>query len=83
MLRRWLLILGLLGLLGAAYMFISSPRRGTTKAVKSLQIAGSDAGYVSSDVCAECHREIWETYRRTGMGRSFARVGEAPALEDY
>jgi predicted CXXCH cytochrome family protein len=83
MLRRWLLILGLIGLLGAAYMFISSPRRGTTKTVKSLQIAGADAGYVSSDVCAECHREIWETYRRTGMGRSFARVGQAAALEDY
>lgn len=86
MLRRWLLILGLMGLLGAAYMFISPPRRpirGTTEAVKSLQIAGSDAGYVSSDVCAECHREIWETYRRTGMGRSFARIGEAASVEDY
>ena len=83
MLRRWLLILGLVGVLGAAYMFISSPRRGTTKAVKSLQIAGADAGYVSSGVCAECHQEIWETYRRTGMGRSFARIGQAAPLEDY
>ena len=80
--RRWLLILGLMGLLGAAYLFISPPRR-PTKPVKSLQIAGSDAGYVASDVCAECHREIWDTYRRTGMGRSFARIGEAAALEDY
>ncbi len=83
MLRRWLLIVGLVGLLGAAYMFISSPHQATKKAVKSLQIAGSDAGYVSSDLCAECHREIWDTYRRTGMGRSFARIGEAAALEDY
>jgi predicted CXXCH cytochrome family protein len=83
MLRRWLLILGLVGLLGAAYLFLPRPRRATTRPVKSLQIAGSDAGYVSSDVCAECHREIWETYRRTGMGRSFARIGDAAPLEDY
>ena len=86
MLRRWLLILGVVGVLGAAYMFISRPSRttrGTTKAVKSLQIAGADAGYVSSEICADCHREIWDTYRRTGMGRSFARIGEAAALEDY
>src|SRR6185295_16704917 len=60
MLRRWLLILGLVGLLGAAYLFIPWPRRATTKPVKSLQIAGADAGYVSSEVCAECHRETRE-----------------------
>ena len=86
MLRRWLLILGLIGALGAAYLFFS-PRRqttqSTTKAGKSLQIAGADAGYVSPDACAQCHGDIWETYRRTGMGRSFARIGQAAALEDY
>ena len=82
MLRRLSLIVGLMGLLAAAYWFIS-PHRRTETTPKTLQIAGSDAGYVSSDLCAECHREIWETYRRTGMGRSFARIGEAAALEDY
>jgi tetratricopeptide (TPR) repeat protein len=35
--------------------------------------AGSDAGYVDSAACAGCHREIWETYQRTGMGRSWMR----------
>src|SRR5437868_9313412 len=86
MLRRWWLILGLIVVFGAAYMFFYARRptvQGTATPVKSLQIAGADAGYVSSDICAECHKEIWETYRRTGMGRSFARVGEAAAIEDY
>jgi len=64
-------------------VFFSSPRQATKKAAKSLQIAGADAGYVSSELCAECHREIWDTYRRTGMGRSFARIREAAAIEDY
>ena len=82
MFRRLLLILGLIGLLAAVYVFMFPPRRTTTTA-KFSPAAGSHSGYVSSDVCAECHREIWETYRRTGMGRSFARIGEATALEDY
>ena len=30
-----------------------------------------------SSVCAGCHREIWESYRKTGMGRSFARASPA------
>src|ERR1043166_4519372 len=31
------------------------------------------AGGQTSETCAACHRSIWETYRRTGMGRSFYR----------
>jgi hypothetical protein len=26
-----------------------------------------------SKICSACHREIWESYRKTGMGRSFSR----------
>ena len=26
-----------------------------------------------SRICADCHRDIWETYRKTGMARSFHR----------
>jgi tetratricopeptide (TPR) repeat protein len=28
--------------------------------------------YAAPQTCAGCHRAIWETYRRTGMGRSFS-----------
>ena len=37
--------------------------------------AAADAGYVDSTACAACHREIYESYRRTAMGRSFYRPG--------
>jgi predicted CXXCH cytochrome family protein len=33
----------------------------------------ASAGYVDPNRCAECHSNIWETYRHTGMGRSFHR----------
>src|SRR5688572_30148290 len=26
-----------------------------------------------SRLCAGCHKEIWDTYRKTAMGRSFSR----------
>ena len=85
MARRLSLILGLIALLFAAYLLVSrrSPSQATIPAAKTLRIAGADAGYVAPQACAECHQNIWETYRKTGMGRSFARVGESPMVEDY
>lgn len=35
------------------------------------------AEYVNPEVCATCHRNVWEAYRRTGMGRSFYTPSEA------
>jgi predicted CXXCH cytochrome family protein len=49
----------------------------------TLQWAGSDAGYVEAATCTGCHREIWETYRHTGMGRSFARPRPEAMVEDF
>src|SRR6516164_5453848 len=40
----------------------------------ALSLYGADSGYVDSRVCAGCHRQIYESYSRTGMGRSFGRV---------
>ena len=37
----------------------------------------------SSDACAVCHPKIYESYRRTGMGRSFYRPGPSNTVEDY
>jgi predicted CXXCH cytochrome family protein len=39
----------------------------------ALQRAGVSARYVDSALCAQCHPKVWETYRRTGMARSFYR----------
>src|SRR5215470_5583455 len=34
----------------------------------------SNAGYVEPGACAECHREIAESYGRTAMARTFGAV---------
>jgi len=39
--------------------------------------------YASPETCAGCHRNIWETYRRTGMARAFFRPSPANTIEDY
>ena len=42
-----------------------------------------EAHYVGDHVCAECHGDIEATYRRHPMGRSFAPVSQAAAVERY
>ena len=39
-----------------------------------LLTAGSDSGYVDTSACAGCHRQIWDSYRQTAMGRSWSRI---------
>ena len=39
--------------------------------------------YTKPEVCAGCHQSIWETYRKTGMARSFYRPSVANQVEDY
>src|SRR3954449_6633757 len=36
-----------------------------------------------SNVCASCHGAIANTYSRTGMGRSWLPIREAPRVEDF
>jgi hypothetical protein len=49
----------------------------------TLESPRSAAGYVEPHVCDECHSDIAETYRETGMGRSFYRLTEQRAVEDF
>src|SRR5688572_27342327 len=42
-------------------------------AAPAQTVPASAHSYVDARVCATCHRQIWETYRQTGMGRSFYR----------
>jgi len=45
------------------------------------------AGYVDDSLCADCHRELAESYRHVGMSQSFSRVGPpttaANLIEDF
>ncbi len=50
---------------------------------KAFYISGADAGYVDSESCIPCHQQIWETYRHTGMGRSFSRPRSENMAEDF
>jgi predicted CXXCH cytochrome family protein len=43
----------------------------------SSRPGSGDPGYAEPEACAVCHRSIWETYRQTGMGRSFYRPSPA------
>ena len=43
----------------------------------------AESDYVDPSVCATCHDDIAATYRKTGMGRSFARPTAQNVIEDY
>jgi predicted CXXCH cytochrome family protein len=45
--------------------------------------AAPDNQYVDARTCARCHREIDESYRKTGMARSLFRPSPANTVEDY
>ena len=52
-----------------------------------VSIAGAvfagESGYVNSSLCAGCHKDIAESFRATGMGRSFYRLGPRNVVEDF
>lgn len=90
--RLQILLGGLLGLLvlflvwkrwpgdSAAPSRRPDPRLTPTTAYRNLR---PQVNYVGTEVCAQCHRDKVETYRRHPMGRSFAPVSQAAPLERY
>jgi predicted CXXCH cytochrome family protein len=51
--------------------------------IRGVSAQAAPAVYVAAEVCASCHRQVWDTYRRTGMTRSFYRPSPANTIEDY
>ncbi|MBZ5623842.1 MAG: tetratricopeptide repeat protein [Acidobacteriia bacterium] len=49
----------------------------------ALAIAVVADSYVDPSLCAQCHAGIANTYRKTGMGRSFFRLEAQTTLEDF
>src|SRR6266567_8550020 len=39
--------------------------------------------YIDSAICANCHGAIADSFRKTGMGRSFSRIPPANTLENF
>src|SRR5690242_11216078 len=60
-----LLIAGLFAVLGSARAAPKNP-------ASSTQARAADAEYTGSGACARCHKEIYEQFSRTGMGRSMS-----------
>jgi len=61
----------------AVYFFFSGQPRELPPAAEAR------TGYVDSAACAACHQDIAETYRLTGMGRSFYIPSAENAVENY
>jgi predicted CXXCH cytochrome family protein len=84
---RWgLVVLGLaVATYGGYRLFLQDANTAAERGDESAELltAGSDAGYVDAAACMECHREIGETYQKTGMGRSFKRPSPETMIEDF
>ena len=64
-----------LGIAAAALM--------TGRAQTQLASTSGINQYVDAARCAQCHAEIASNFRKTGMGRSFYRLGAENAIEDF
>src|SRR5256885_15618308 len=67
----WLASIVIVSLAAAAIYFMHR-RTATTFEPQPPQTTARENHYIDPTVCADCHPKIWETYRQTGMGRSFS-----------
>ena len=51
--------------------------------VLNLLLTGAAFGGQSRNVCGNCHPKVMETYRRTGMARSFYSASKQNMVEDF
>jgi len=80
--RIWIGALLSAALLVAIVALVEELRHHSNAASQSAgQAFHSD--YVDGTICADCHRDIAETYSKTGMGRSFSTPASANVVEDY
>ena len=69
----------LAGVVGVAAFIAWIPLSPAPAQTPSFPPGSGDPGYAEPGSCAVCHRKISETYRQTGMGRSFYRPSRATA----
>ena len=79
--KKWVLAaaIAVLVVAAAGYFYLSHPPAAKESNLSSSADparfkGGADAGYVDPSACAGCHKEISDSYQRTGMGRSFYRA---------
>ncbi|HEU0122605.1 MAG TPA: tetratricopeptide repeat protein [Bryobacteraceae bacterium] len=49
----------------------------------ALTLGAAEPGYLDPATCTPCHAEIAASYAKTGMGRSFGRANDVPALTQF
>src|SRR5580698_2851179 len=64
-------------------LLLIRPHRHHSTASSALPVRHAASEYVDPSVCAGCHQDVVETYRKTGMGRSFYRPSKVNTIEDY
>ena len=57
-------------------------RRYARLACATLGVLAASVSHAQA-VCASCHPKVWQTYRNTGMARSFYRPAPENTVEDY
>jgi Putative Zn-dependent protease, contains TPR repeats len=48
-----------------------------------LSADAAEPGYADPATCRPCHAKIFESYKKTAMGRSFAKVDAVPPLTEF
>ncbi len=77
--NKFLYILLAFGLLFIGIWYLS-PEKDSPPTFTNLS---QTVQYVGDEECAACHAEIYNSYKRTGMGRSFYPSKDAHVIEDY
>lgn len=49
----------------------------------ALNTLAAESGYIDPVRCRPCHQSIYDSYAKTGMGRSFGPAGAVPDLADF
>lgn len=49
----------------------------------AVHAPSAEPGYIDPARCRTCHEKIFDSYQANGMGRSFSKVEQAPALAEY
>src|SRR6185312_6300828 len=81
---RWVFVAGMTIAMAGGAIWYTHPR--PAPAISTVRVPHSDLraeGYVDPDTCSQCHADVAETYRHTGMARTFHRPSEQSVIEDF
>src|SRR5579883_2701603 len=88
--KQWIWVSASLVVLAGAFVWAyksrGNPGPSATATVATTQergVHGRPAGYVDPKMCAGCHAEIYRTYQKSGMRRSFFQPRPENTVEDY